>query len=88
MADGTMLKDNVAVQQFLLDMALTFNPASTLTPGQGGDVNASIEDELDTIKKYMRTNRKEYDKDEKMQARYRELLTAQENAAARKGRAA
>jgi len=88
MADGTMLKDNVDVQQFLLDMALTYNPAGTLTPGDGGNINDSIEDELAAIKKVMKTDRKAYNDDAKMQARYRELLTAQENGRMRKGAAA
>jgi hypothetical protein len=39
---------------------------------------SSIQDELDQIKDVMKTDRKKYNADEKMQARYRELLAAQE----------
>jgi len=87
MPDGSMLKDNAAVQQFLLDMALTYNPAGTLTPGGGGSIIDGIEDELATIRKTMKTDRKTYNADAKMQARYRELLTAQENDKNRRGAA-
>ena len=88
MPDGSMLKDNAAVQKFLLDMALTYNPAGTLTPGEGGNVHDSIEDEIESIKKVMKTDRKAYNADDKMQARYRELLAAQNSAAQRRGAAA
>jgi hypothetical protein len=87
MADGSMLKDNVAVQQFLLDMAISFNPAGTLVGGRG-DVISSIEDEINSIKDVMRTDRAKYNKDEAMQKRYRELLTALEKNKQRTGAAA
>jgi hypothetical protein len=50
------------------------NPAATITPRQGGDLDQTIETELAGIQKVMRENRKAYNKDEKMQARYRELV--------------
>jgi len=72
MKGGTRLKDSPEAMKFMLDMAITLNPVTTIVPA-GGDQMGSIQDELDTIKKFMRTNRKEYNKDQKMQERYREL---------------
>jgi hypothetical protein len=86
MADGTRLGDSVEVKQFLLDMALAYNPAGTLTPSGGGDLISSVQDEIDAIKGKMNTP--EYRKDEKMQARYRELLGVVEKDRQRRGQAA
>lgn len=59
-------------------IALQLNPAGTLVPGDRGANEASIADEIKKIDVVMRTKRREYDRDEKMQSRYRDLLTAYE----------
>lgn len=75
MADGTMLRDSPEAMNFLLEAALSINPATTLTPsGDMGTID-SIEDEIASIKEKMPT--KEYINSPKMQERYRTLLGAQ-----------
>ena len=54
------------------------NPAGVVVPGSHADPSKGVDDEISTIEKTMRTNRSEYNRDEKMQARYRELLGARE----------
>jgi len=77
MADGTMLRDSPEAMNFLLEAALSINPATALTPsGDMGTID-SIEDEILAIKAKMPT--KEYKDSPKMQERYRTLITAREN---------
>ena len=76
MPDGTQLRGNPEVMKFLLSAALAISPA-TIVPPAGGDVMSAIEDEITAIKEVMKKDRKKYNDDEKMQARYRELLAAQ-----------
>lgn len=75
--DGTQLKSSPEIMKFLLNSSLQMYPHTT-PPPPGGDTMSSIQDELDQIKDVMKTDRKKYNADEKMQARYRELLAAQE----------
>lgn len=62
-------------------IALQLNPAGTLVPGDRGANEASITDAIKGIEKVMRTKRGEYDRDEGMQKKYRELLGAYEKMA-------
>ncbi len=73
--DGTKLRSSPEVMQFLLRSALAINPATTVVP-TGGDQAGSIVDEIEKIRETMRTDRQKYNKDERMQKRYTELLTA------------
>ena len=82
--DGSKIRHNPDLMNFLLDLSMAYNPASTLVPGQGGDVISSIQDELDQIDEFRRKDRKAYNTDEKMQKRERELLEALEKQQARK----
>ncbi len=75
--DGTKLRSNPEAMKFLLDMANFADPVTTVIGGKGGDQLSSVQDEIDEIKELMRTDRKKYDRDEKIQQRYRELLAAQ-----------
>jgi len=75
--DGSKIRDNTAAMQFLLDLALTANPVVTLVPG-AADQESAIQDEIDQIKEVMKTDRKKYNNDTKMQERYRTLLGALE----------
>tara|TARA_R110000868_G_scaffold142759_8_gene360220 strand:- start:625 stop:1608 length:984 start_codon:yes stop_codon:yes gene_type:complete len=81
-ADETLrqgIKQSVATNpefaKFMATVAFQLNPTSTLTPGDAGASVGSIEDGLKKIEGVMRSNRSAYNKDEKMQADYRNLLT-------------
>jgi len=62
--------------------ARTINPVATVVPGAGANIAGAIDDEITSIEKMMRTDRQAYNKDEKMQARLRELYGARERAKA------
>lgn len=73
--DGKILSMNADVIKWLTGKALEENPLATVVPGFS-DQPKAIEDEIASIEKVMRENRPEYNRDEKMQARYRELIEA------------
>lgn len=77
LADGTPIGSHPGALKMLLGLALMENPAGVLVPVGGGP--QGLDDEIKSIEKAMRTNRKAYDADEKMQARYRDLLDAREH---------
>jgi hypothetical protein len=78
-ADGTPLMSDPDTLKFLVGMFRTINPVTTIgISGDDAAVAKGIDAELDSIKETMRTNRAKYNKDEKMQARYRELIAAKE----------
>jgi hypothetical protein len=87
MADGTKIGNDPAFLRWLIGLGLDMNPTATLVPAGTGDAGSTLDDEIGAIKAYMRTNRADYAKDEKMQARYRDLLAARDRMKAR-GRAA
>jgi hypothetical protein len=76
--DGIPLKNNAAVIQWLAGIALEANPLNTVVPGHGSNQASAVADEIAAIEKRMREDRPGYNKDEKMQERYRELITAQQ----------
>lgn len=76
--DGTPIGSSPAMLEFLALMSRQINPMGTVVPGAGANIGNAIEDEIRGIEKTMRENRKTYNADEKMQARYRELLSARE----------
>ena len=67
---------NPTFARHYVQMALQLNPTGALPPGDSGSQEKTLTDELKSIETVMRTKRGEYNKDEKMQARYRDLLTA------------
>jgi hypothetical protein len=74
MADGTPIGSSPQVLRFLTGLALERNPAGVVTPS--GVVNdTTIDAEIAKIEETMRKSRTAYNKDEKMQERYRQLLT-------------
>jgi hypothetical protein len=76
-------KQNVGFAKMLAGMALQFNPAGTIVGGgPGADIGKSIDDEISSIEKVMREKRHEYNRDEKMQERYRKLIEARQRRAA------
>lgn len=78
MADGTPVGSHPDMLRFLSMVSRQLNPVGTVVPGAGANIGNAIEDEITAIEKTMREDRKTYNKDEKMQARYRELLSARE----------
>lgn len=84
LANGKLLKNDPLAQQWLLNIALEGDPATTLVPGASGNVATSIDDEINKIKGWMTAPKgspdsKKYWGDENVQKRYRELLAAQEH---------
>jgi len=78
LADGRALMNVPTIARWLLGVSRELNPMHTVVPGAGANMASAIEDEIAGIEKLMRTNRLEYNRDEKKQARYRELLGARE----------
>ncbi len=83
LADGTLVKHSVPMQKFLLQLALINNPAGVVVPSHNGNPMQGLDDEIGKIEKTMRTDRKTYDRDTKMQERLRELYGAREKLKAR-----
>jgi hypothetical protein len=84
-ADGTPVMSDPDTLRFLVGLFRQINPVSSVVPaGDEAAMNKSIDDELSQIKDVMRTNRAKYNKDEKMQARYRELIAAKERMGGQK----
>lgn len=81
--DGKIMGNDPRVMKFFAAMARELNPAGTVVPGDSGSQAKSIDAEIEEIKGVMRTDRARYNKDEKMQARYRDLLSAKEKLAQR-----
>lgn len=74
--DGTPIGSSAPVIKWLADIALEANPLATVVPGAGSNQAGAIADEIADIEKTMRENRAAYNKNEKMQARYLELIDA------------
>lgn len=81
--DGRLLGDNPDFLRWVLGLAHKENPAGFVAPAGSGSQADSVADEIAKIEKVMRDNRPAYDKDEKMQARLRQLYDAQEKLASR-----
>lgn len=85
LADGTPIGSSPEALKMLLGLALVNNPTATVVPGAGGgNQGEALDDAISKIEKVMRTNRAAYNKDEKMQSQYRDLLTARETMNKRK----
>lgn len=84
MPNGTGLFNNPDVIRGFVALALEVNPAGTLVPSGGGDPMKGIDGRIEEIKGMMAKDRVAYNKNEKVQAEYRELLAAREKMAARK----
>lgn len=72
--DGRAIMNIPGVLQGFMTAARTINPVAQLAPKTDRTAVETLDDEISGIEKVMRENRSEYNKDEKMQARYRELL--------------
>lgn len=82
LGDGTRLFNSAGALEFLMKAARELNPAAHLIP-PGGEANMlSIDTELDSIKGLMADKNSKYWKgaeSEKLQKRYRDLVTAQQH---------
>jgi hypothetical protein len=78
LADGTPIGSSPEVLNFLVGIARERNPSGVVVPS-GVASESSVEDEIAKIEKTMRTDRASYNRDEKMQSRYRQLIDWREN---------
>jgi hypothetical protein len=79
-ADGRAIMNDPDVLRWFAGTARELNPAATVVPA-GGDQLGAINDEIGKIEKLMGNRQSEYWKGptaDKMQARYRELITARD----------
>lgn len=80
LASGKPLGSDSNALKFLIDLALIQNPTTTLVP-DGGNMADSIQDEILSLEGMMGNPSSEYrkgTKSEKLQARYRELISARD----------
>lgn len=75
LSDGKPIGSDPAALKWLIGLSLELNPTGTVLPAGGGDRGAVVDDEISQIEKFMRENRQAYNKDEKKQARLRDLYT-------------
>lgn len=83
MPDGTAIFNNPDIMRGFAAIAHELNPAGSVAPASGGDPMKGVNEEIAQIESDMKANRTEYNKDEKKQARYRELLEAREKMSSR-----
>jgi hypothetical protein len=87
LSDHRPIKASPEAWKWLAQMEREINPAATVVPASVGDQGKAIETELLDLKKMMGNKQSEYwegPKAEKNQARYRELVAAQQKMAAKK----
>lgn len=81
--EGLAIFNIPEVMQWFAQTARELDPIGTIVPAGNGAPAANLEAEIADIEKFMRTNRAEYNRDEKKQARLRELYGAREKLKAR-----
>lgn len=82
-ADGKLIGDDADVVRWLVSIAQDRNPAAAVVE-EGAATSQTVDNEIAALEKRMRTDRDAYFKDEKAQARYRELLEARTRIQARR----
>lgn len=70
---GRAIMNIPGVLEGFMRSARTINPVAQIAPNTGRTSRETVDDRIAEIEKFMRTNRSEYDRDEKMQAELREL---------------
>lgn len=80
LSDGTALMNHPDMARWLVHNARTINPVATVVPGAGANISGAIDDEITQIETLMKTDRKAYNADAKIQARLRELYNARDRA--------
>lgn len=83
LADGTPILADPAMVKFLHGLSLEINPVASLDIPSGAGTMQGIDTRMAEIEKVMRTDRAAYNRDEKMQAEYRQLIEAKEKMKAR-----
>jgi len=83
MADGSIIGNDPDMVRFLVALALDKNPVASVVE-DGDQTGKSVDTEIASIEKRMREDRSAYFKDEKTQARYRQLIEARDKIQARK----
>lgn len=86
MGDGSAAMLNASFVRWMTQNARAVNPMNINTGGAGMDTLESVEGQIATYEKQMRTDSKGWYKDEKAQAHYRQLLTYRDNNKAKGGR--
>ena len=81
LGDGTRLGDNPAALKWLAGLAAEANPAGFVAPG--ASQIEGVQTELEKIADFRRNDRAAYFKDEKMQARERQLIAAKDKLSSR-----
>lgn len=76
--DGRAILNDPNVVRWFAQVAREANPVGIIVPNTGGNAGETIATEIGTIEKYMKENRTAYNKDEKMQARLRDLYDARD----------
>lgn len=77
--NGMPLRYNAEFIKGLVTTARTINPVDLVVGGVGTSQASTVADEIAAIEKRMSDDRDGYYKDERMQQRYRDLITWQEN---------
>lgn len=82
LADGRIIGNDPDIMRWLVSMAQEINPAATVVE-DGNQSGVTVDAEIKKIEDRMRSDSRGYFKDEPMQARYRELLTARDKIRAK-----
>ena len=72
-AEGRALMNIPGVLEGLASIQRQLNPVARIAPSTGRTADQTLEDEITELEKFMREDRDKYNKDEKSQARLREL---------------
>lgn len=83
LANGQPLFANLEASKWFINLVREINPASTVVPGAGADAGKSIDAEIKGLEAQMGDKKSAYWKDDKLQARYRELIDARDRMKSR-----
>jgi len=83
-AEGRALMNIPGVLEGLANISRQLNPVAQLAPRTDRTADQTLEDEIGELEKFMKDDRKAYNKDEKSQARLRELYQIRIDHEARK----
>ena len=84
LANGDPILSHPSAMKWFASLSRQINPITTVIPNAGANIGSAIDDEIADIEKLMRTDRKAYNENDKMQSRYRELLEARERLSSKK----
>lgn len=87
LADGTPIAHSTTVMRWLATLAREINPISTVVPGSGESAEKAVQSEMDSLKGMMGDPESPYNKGPnryKLQARFEELVVAQQKHEKRK----